>query len=136
MAFENIFVKFVYGGSNTGTLIDFIDQLSNYYENSSRVYMLDNATSHTNPLVHGWVNFRHLKVVYTPPYSPDVVAIELLFGSLKRKLRESYLDASVVEPSYAIAQVITTLASYNRSIITGSTLQCLKNTLEIIRTLN
>jgi len=52
------------------------------------VIVLDNATFHRKSVLRRIASEHHCKVLFLPPYSPDLNPIEKRWALLKRKLRE------------------------------------------------
>ena len=53
-------------------------------ENS--IVILDNATIHHSEEIVGLIESKGAKIIYLPPYSPDLNPIELMFGIYKQML--------------------------------------------------
>jgi transposase len=56
---------------------------------SGQIVVMDNLSSHKGPRVRELIEQRGCKLIYLPPYSPDLNPIEEAFAKLKALLRES-----------------------------------------------
>ena len=91
-----------YTGTTDSTLFEFWFErfLMNEVANGS-VIILDNATFHKKSILPDLARRYHCEVLFLPPYSPDLNAIEKKWAWLKRTLRSTLhsfasLDHAVV----------------------------------------
>jgi transposase len=54
---------------------------------SGKTVIMDNALFHRKPMIEKIASFYGLRVLWLPPYSPDLNRIELLWANLKRWLK-------------------------------------------------
>ena len=59
---------------------------------SGQVVVFDNASYHKSSEITELIESVGCKVIYLPPYSPDLNKIEKYWANLKRKLRELWND--------------------------------------------
>jgi transposase len=53
------------------------------------IVILDNLSSHKKPAVRAAIRARGVRLLFLPPYSPDLIPIEQVFAKLKHLLRKS-----------------------------------------------
>jgi len=53
------------------------------------IVILDNLSSHKKPAVRAAIRARGARLLFLPPYSPDLNPIEQVFAKLKHLLRKS-----------------------------------------------
>lgn len=53
------------------------------------IVIMDNLSSHKNPAVRAAIRARGARLLYLPPYSPDLNPIEQMFAKLKHLLRKA-----------------------------------------------
>ena len=56
--------------------------------NQGDVLVMDNLQSHKNPEAQQYLRDDGVKVLYLPPYSPDLNPIEMCFSKIKSILRK------------------------------------------------
>ena len=72
--------------------------------------VLDNLSSHTGAKVEEAVAARKARLLFLPPYSPDLSPIEKMWSKLKQWLRGAKArTAEALEP--AIAQALATITA-------------------------
>ena len=64
--------------------------------NSSHVVIMDNASVHKSKKTREVIEKRGAKILFLPPYSPDLNPIEQTFGTLK-KIRQYNENKSIDE---------------------------------------
>jgi hypothetical protein len=75
-------------------------------EQSRSIVVLDNATIHHSEEIIGFIESTGAKIVYLPPYSPDLNPIELMFACYKKKIvREGKTYGWVVAHSLGLESV-------------------------------
>ena len=65
----------------------FLGKLRNYMPRGS-ILVLDNASIHKDEFITPFMNAKGVYVYWQSPYSPDFNPIELVFGWIKKKLKE------------------------------------------------
>jgi len=80
---------------NKQTIVDFLYQLRIYYHDMKPIYIvLDNARYHHAKIVRELAEKLNIKLLYLPPYSPNLNIIERLWKFLKKKcLYGRYYDS-------------------------------------------
>jgi transposase len=77
-----------------------------------QIVMMDNAKPHCVEGVRELIESKGARLVYLPPYSPDLNPIELAWSKIKHFLRKA--RARTVDELYqAISQALTTITSKN-----------------------
>ena len=72
-------------------------------ENS--IVILDNATIHHSEEIVNLIRATGAKIIYLPPYSPDLNPIELMFGIYKRTLKKYFNEPLAVAHTFALQTV-------------------------------
>lgn len=76
----------------------------NAYPLPYSVLVVDNATIHNSEEIQAICTTKGVRLVFLPPYSPDLNPIENTFGLLKRYLRREYEDTSTAQLEEAIME--------------------------------
>jgi len=72
---------------NTDSTIDLLQYLEEIYPLAATIYViLDNAKYHFSKQVQEWVKTSRVKLVFLPPYSPELNLIERLWRVFKKKV--------------------------------------------------
>jgi transposase len=79
---------------------------------SGRVVVMDNLSAHKAPAVHEWIEKAGAKVLYLPPYSPDLNPIEKAWAKLKQLLRATKARSKETLDQ-AITQALPSITSHN-----------------------
>jgi transposase len=80
----------VVDGAMTGELfVAYVDQVLVKELKEGDVVVLDNLNCHTQKAVREKLEAAGCRVLYQPPYSPELNPIELAFSKLKRRLRKA-----------------------------------------------
>lgn len=94
---DGVVLSHVYQGSTDSSVFeDFIEELLHYcgkWPEPKSVLVMDNASFHHSERIEQMCSQAGVKLVYLPPYSPDLNPIEELFAELKAFIRrywESY----------------------------------------------
>jgi transposase len=84
---DGIILSRVYNGSTDGSFYeDFIEELLHYckpFPDEKSVIVMDNASFHHTEKIKQMCSEAGVKLVYLPPYSPDLNPIEEFFAELK-----------------------------------------------------
>ena len=79
-------------------LISKLLKLNSEYSKKTLTILLDNASIHKSSLIFKVIAFLKIKLLFLPPYSPELAAVELLFKGVKsitRKLiKQKLIDFS------------------------------------------
>lgn len=75
------------GAMNTAAFVAYVDQVLAKEVRPDDLVVLDNLSSHKTPAVRAAFARHHIRVLYLPPYSPDLNPIENAFSKLKRLVR-------------------------------------------------
>ena len=73
-----------------GVFLSFITKISDWLELETckkAVLLLDNAPTHKSSLTTEIIGKQGLQVTFLPAYSPEFAPVELIFGSIKSKMR-------------------------------------------------
>ena len=85
-----VIAPFCYQGTCDTNLFNFwIDQFLVPVLRPGQVVILDNATFHKSQKTKELVHSAGCRVVFLPPYSPDLNPIERFWANLKRTIREN-----------------------------------------------
>ena len=91
---DGIVLSRVFRGSTDAALFeDFIEQLLEHcgrWPEPKSVIVMDNASFHHTERLDAMCSAAGVKLVYLPPYSPDLNPIEEFFGELKRFIRRNW----------------------------------------------
>lgn len=85
--------------------------------------VMDNATIHHSDRIVNLIEDTGARVVYLPPYSPDLNPIELMFAAYKRKLQRLGRNLDWVESHYtALVESVSreSARNYYRHCIEGA----------------
>ena len=97
-------------GTLTGAVfLQFLDEFLVPVLKPGQIVILDNAKAHKVEGVRERIEGAGARVLYLPPYSPDLNPIEMAWSKVKQFLRKA--QARTVEALYeAIAQALQTLS--------------------------
>jgi transposase len=93
-----IFSRVFQGSTDASFFEDFIEELLQHcgkYPDPKSVLIMDNASFHRSERIEQMCLDKGVKLVYLPPYSPDLNPIEEFFAELKAFIRrhwQSYAD--------------------------------------------
>lgn len=91
---DGILLSRVFQGSTDGAFFeDFIEELLQHcqpYPNPRSVLIMDNASFHHSERIEQMCSEKGVKLVYLPPYSPDLNPIEEFFAELKAFIRRQW----------------------------------------------
>lgn len=91
---DGIILSRVFQGSTDATVFeDYIEQLLEHcgrWPEPKSVLVMDNASFHHSPRIEAMCNEAGVKLVYLPPYSPDLNPIEEFFSELKAFVRRNW----------------------------------------------
>ena len=83
------------------------------------IVILDNATIHHSEEIVRLIESKGAKIIYLPPYSPDLNPIELMFGIYKQMLKKNYNEKLSVAHTFAL-QAVTGVTANNFFFTVGS----------------
>ena len=89
-----VFVRFFQGSTDAAFFLDYMEQLllhCNPFPGKRSVVILDNASFHRGPEIEAACVRAGVKLVYLPPYSPDLNPIEEFFAELKAFVKKHWL---------------------------------------------
>jgi transposase len=93
-AHDGIILSRVYKGSTDASFFeDFIEELLHYckpFPDEKSVIVMDNASFHHSEKIEQMCSEAGVKLVYLPPYSPDLNPIEEFFAELKAFIHRCY----------------------------------------------
>jgi transposase len=93
---DGILFSQVFQGSTDGTLFeDFIEQLLHYcnpFPQPRSVIIMDNAAFHHSEQIDQMCQDAGVKLMYLPPYSPDLNPIEEFFAELKAFIKKQWYE--------------------------------------------
>jgi Transposase and inactivated derivatives len=87
---SEIIAPFAFSGSMTGDLFEgWLEHIliSEFKNPAKSVLILDNASWHKKNAVYDIADEYGFKVIFLPPYSPDLNPIEKFWANVKRRLR-------------------------------------------------
>jgi hypothetical protein len=91
---DGIVLARVFQGSTDATVFeDFVDQLlkhCNKWPEPKSVLVMDNASFHRSPRLKQLCSEAGVKLLYLPPYSPDLNPIEEMFAELKCFIKRNW----------------------------------------------
>lgn len=71
----------------TGSTIDFLKKIENHYKSKKKIQIiLDNARYYKNKEISKYLKTSRIKLIYLPPYSPNLNLIERLWKLLRKKV--------------------------------------------------
>ncbi|EED11609.1 conserved hypothetical protein [Talaromyces stipitatus ATCC 10500] len=93
-AHDGIVLSRIFQGSTDATMFeDFIEQLLKHcgkWPEPKSVLVMDNASFHHSDRINEMCSREGVKLVYLPPYSPDLNPIEEFFAELKAFIRRNW----------------------------------------------
>ena len=86
---NKLIAPFVYGGTMTSAFFEWWmeNELLNKLSKGSTIVM-DNASFHRKEALREIIERKGLRLIFLPPYSPELNPIEKYWAALKRKLRK------------------------------------------------
>lgn len=91
---DGILLSRVFQGSTDGAVFeDFIEQLLHHcgkWPEPNSVLIMDNASFHRGPRIQQMCDAAGVKLLYLPPYSPDLNPIEEQFAELKALVKKDF----------------------------------------------
>ena len=95
---NTVIAPFIFTGyTNTDLIIFWIKEILIPELRSGQLVIFDNASYHKSSQVVELIESVGCKVLYLPPYSPDLNKIEKYWANLKRKLREVWSEKMSIE---------------------------------------
>jgi transposase len=89
---KNIIAPFVFDGyCNTELFVKYIENILVPELKPNQIVIMDNATFHKSPKVQEAIEGAGCRLIYLPPYSPDLNPIEHYWHKIKNKIRK-FLD--------------------------------------------
>jgi transposase len=76
----------------------------NPYPGVNSVLVMDNATIHRRPRVARLCREAGVKLIYLPPYCPELNPIEVCFSQVKNNLRQTQSLVNANNPTWLIRQ--------------------------------
>ena len=110
MTHEGIGPCLVVEGATTREVFEtYIEQMLRPALRPGQVVVMDNLSSHKGERVHKLIEERGCKLLYLPPYSPDLNPIEEAFSKVKGLLREAEVRTyeALVETSGRALSAVT-----------------------------
>ncbi|KAI7963684.1 hypothetical protein MJO29_004111 [Puccinia striiformis f. sp. tritici] len=83
----------------------------NRYPDVNSVLVMDNAAIHRRPRVARLCRAAGVKLVYLPPYCPELNPIEVCFSQVKSSLRRTQALANAADPTWLIRQTTHDIVS-------------------------
>jgi len=75
------------GPVNADVFTAFVDQVLVPELRPGDIVVMDNLSSHENARIRKAIEARGARLIYLPPYSPDLNPIEMIFSKIKQTLR-------------------------------------------------
>lgn len=82
--------------NNSATSEIFLDFLKNIPNIKGKYLFLDNACIHHSKIVSKYVQDKKIKLLFNVPYSPEYNPIEIMFSKLKKIVRDSVNNNSLI----------------------------------------
>lgn len=87
---NNLFAPFVFEGySNASTYETYIEQVLVPQLRPGMVFIIDNARFHKSKKVVQLIKAAQCRIIFLPPYSPDLNPIEHHWAAIKAKIRKA-----------------------------------------------
>jgi transposase len=67
-----------------------------------KVVIMDNALFHRKPVLEKIAKFYGLRILWLPPYSPDLNRIELLWANMKKWLKHNAARFALIQDAIAL----------------------------------
>ena len=90
---ENNFIDFK-DNSKAESVCDFLEKLVKKNKKKIIVLILDNSKAHTADKTKTKARELGIKLVFLPPYSPDLNPVEFIWKSIKREVSDSVPKSS------------------------------------------
>ncbi len=74
---------------NGQSFLDYVEQLFVPTLSPSHVVIMDNLSSHKRPAIRAAIRSVGARLLFLPPYSPDLNPIEQVFAKLKHLMRKA-----------------------------------------------
>lgn len=102
----NLFAPFVFEGScDTDTFNTYFSEVLLPKIDKGSVIVMDNASFHKSPVLHHLAEKKDSKIIYLPPYSPDLNPIEQYWAPIKNDLKKRFREA-VLDPFETVVSVL------------------------------
>jgi len=86
---QGLLTAMCYQGTLNGNVFSyFIKEFLLEFLTPQKVLILDNATAHKNQEALQWIESQGARVLYLPPYSPEMNPIEYCWARVKQTLRD------------------------------------------------
>lgn len=83
----------VYEGATDSTMFEtYIEKCLLPHVEEGDIAIMDNLRSHKNPKIVELFESKKAKVIYLPPYSPDLNPIEMMWSKVKALLKNTVTD--------------------------------------------
>lgn len=107
----NSVIRF-YENSRKEDVYSFLEAIRSHNPRKEIVLILDNFASHRSRMVKKRALDLHIRLVYLPPYSPDLNPIEFLWKSVKR-IVSGTLNASEIHLKAVIENTFEEISMFN-----------------------
>lgn len=95
----------------------FLEEIRNDYQNTGRIYIfLDNARYSWNKEVRAEAKKLNIKLIFLPPYSPNLNLIERLWKFLKKKVRKNVYYDTFKKFKNAISDFFKNIEQYETEL--------------------
>ena len=75
------------GAADTAAFVTYIGEVLCPTLRQGDIVVMDNLSSHKGPKIRAAIEAGQARLVYLPPYSPDLNPIEMVFSKIKQTLR-------------------------------------------------
>jgi transposase len=76
------------GSCNTELFVEWVRQMLVPELKAGQVVVMDNASFHKSPIIKELIETAGCRLIYLPPYSPDLNPIEKFWANLKRWIKQ------------------------------------------------
>ena len=83
----------------------------NAYPAVNSILVMDNAAIHRRPRVAALCEAAGVKLIYLPPYCPELNPIEVCFSQVKSNLRRTQALVNAPDPSWTIRRTTHSVVS-------------------------
>jgi len=103
---------------NAETVIEFFKELEDFYRNKAEIYaIVDNARYYKNQMVENYLKRSRIRLLFLPPYSPNLNLIERFWKLLKNSVINNRYYEKFKDFHSAILEFCSRSSDEHRSVI-------------------